>query len=104
MVPFPAAAKYFFLLRQCPHWLWGPPSLVINVEWGDISHGLKRPGHEAYDLLPSSTEVKNERVELYLHFPTLPKCHVRGELPYCSYVNNYKHGEDTNLLDYVRQI
>jgi len=33
-----------------------PPNLWVS---GVISLGLKRPGHEAYHLLPSSVEVKN---------------------------------------------
>jgi len=22
--------KYFSLLQNCPHWIWGPPSLLFN--------------------------------------------------------------------------
>jgi hypothetical protein len=46
----------------------GPTQPPIQWVPGDLSLGVKRPGHEADNSPSSSAEVK-ERVELYLHSP-----------------------------------
>ena len=55
------------IFRTCPHWPWGPPSLLYNG-YRVFPGGKVRPGRDANSLTPSSAEVKN-RVEIYLYSP-----------------------------------
>jgi hypothetical protein len=55
----PGNAKICFSFPPYPERLWGPPSLLSNERWGLSLQGVKRPGREADQSLPSSAEVKN---------------------------------------------
>lgn len=46
-------------LQNYPLWLWGPPSISFNAYLAYFL-GLKQPKHDDH-LLPSGSEVKNER-------------------------------------------
>lgn len=56
-VRVPAKDKIFFSPPKCSAWLWGPPHLLFNGNWG-FFHGLKPPKRRTDYSPPSSAEVK----------------------------------------------
>jgi hypothetical protein len=60
-----------FLFTTASRTALGPTQLPIQWVPGALSLGVKRPGREADDSIPSSAKVK-ERVALYLHSPNTP--------------------------------
>jgi hypothetical protein len=59
----PGRGKTFFSFAQRPDQLWGPPSPWIPE---DLFPGVKRPGREADNSPPSSTELNNNGAMLPL--------------------------------------
>jgi hypothetical protein len=55
----PAGAAEFLSLSPHPDLLWGPPTCLYSAYHGDLSPGVKRPGHEVDHSPSPSAEIKN---------------------------------------------
>jgi hypothetical protein len=56
---FPSRGKKFFSFPKYQDQIMNSPSLLFN-EYRVLFLLLKRPGHETDQLLPPSSEIKNE--------------------------------------------
>ena len=56
----PGKDKSFYSSSVCPHWLYGPSSLLSRTRIS-CPRGVKQWGHEANHSPPSSAETKSER-------------------------------------------
>jgi hypothetical protein len=66
-VRFPTGARDFSLVHSVQTGSATPSALYIMGTGGSLSVSVKRPGREADQSLPSSTEIKNGRA-----IPPLP--------------------------------
>jgi hypothetical protein len=71
-VRFPAREGFFLCSPLSPDRLWGPPTPTLDG-YRFTSLGVKRPGRETDQSLPSSAKVKNS-----CSYTSIPKIHLHG--------------------------
>ena len=98
----PDRDESFFSSPEWPHWLWSPPSLLFNGNWGSFP-GVKQLGCDFDHWPPSSTEIKNEWS--YISVP--PICLHCVDRDYicvcmcvCIHTHTHTHTEILNNLNF----